>query len=195
MTRTMKARRATLLLGLGVLVAAGSQRATAESGGIPSPIGQFTNNITGSFALCLNPKSFAFESCSKPGVLVLPFSFNAIGSETRDAIGGCVTRTNVSTPLPPSVQPTNIDDKFHLTLKITNYDPATGVGDESTSGYDGGRCIGAKFNKTGATLTSTGTTHFVVSQDGTRIDGLTTTFKNTTDSIGSFSFNNVDLKQ
>jgi hypothetical protein len=49
-------------------------------------------------------------------------------------------------PMPPEVT-TNA----HTVGKITNYDPSTGTGDATFTGYFGGTCHGALFDKTGAT--------------------------------------------
>jgi hypothetical protein len=101
----------------------------------------------------------------------------------------------VSSSLPPSAQPPLVDSKSHVAVTITDYDPATGVGDASYADYDNGQCIGAKFDSTGATSTGTGTEHFVVSRRGTRIDVIDTAQTDATDSVGSFSINSVLLKQ
>lgn len=192
----MKARHVMLPVTFAFFVAVGGQIATAGgSGNPPLPTGQFSNIATGSLAVCLDPTTFAFESCSAKGVLILPLSFSAAGLATRDKNGACVSRTNVASSLPPNAQPPIVDSKVHELVKITDYDPATGVGDASFTNYDGGQCIGAKFDSTGATVTGSGTEHFVVSKGGNRIDVITITLTNSTDSIGSFSFNSVDLKQ
>jgi hypothetical protein len=193
----MKAHHLMLLLTFGAFVMVGEQRANAGgSGNTPLPTGQFSSSITGSLAICVDPKTFASEPCSTTGVLAVPYSFTAMGYTTRDKTGGCHTRTEVASPLPPSALPPIIDSKAHISFKITDYDPTTGVGDLSFTSYDGGQCIGATFDSTGATVTNSGTEHFAVSQSGTRIDAIITSFAGTPNSylFGSWIFNQVDLK-
>ena len=194
----MKAHHVMLLVTFGAFVMVGGQRATAGgSGNTPLPTGKFSTNVTGSFAICVDPKTFANEPCSNTGVLAVPYSFTATGDTTRDKTGGCHTRTHVVTPLPPSALPPIVDSKDHISFKITDYDPTTGLGDLSFIGYDGGQCIGATFDRTGATVTTSGTEHFAVSQSGTRIDAIVTSLTGAANSFqyGSWIFNGVDLKQ
>ena len=54
---------------------------------------------------------------------------------------------------------------------------------------------GASFDKSGATVVSTGSVHFIVSQAGQRIDVVTTGLTNSAGSIGTYSLTNVLLKQ
>jgi hypothetical protein len=49
----------------------------------------------------------------------------------------------------------------------------------------------ASFDKSGATLNSRGTGHFVASENGNRIDGIVTSLTNPTNSIGGFSLSTV----
>jgi hypothetical protein len=189
----MKPCHVILLATVGVFAAIGGQRATAGGNGIPT--GHFANTTVATLAVCLNPTTFVLESCSSKGALVYPISFTAVGSENRDTKGACVARTNLSSPLPPSTSPPIVDSKAHEVVIVTDYDPTTGVGDATFTNYDGGRCIGANFDSTGATLTGGGIEHFVVSQEGTRIDGTTTSLTDPTNSYGSFLINSVDLKQ
>jgi hypothetical protein len=60
-------------------------------------------------------------------------------------------------------------------FKVTNYDSASGTGDQSLTEYFGGTCQGAIFNNSGATQVTAGTLHFVVSDGGNRIDNVVTT--------------------
>lgn len=176
----------------------GGQRATAGgNGNTPLPTGQFSSSVTGSLAICVDPNTFALESCNTTGVLAVPYSFTALGYTTRDETGGCHARTELSSPLPPSAMPPIIDSEAHIPFKITHYDPTTGVGDLSFTTYDGGNCIGgAKFDSKRATITGSGTEHFAVSQGGTRIDGIITSLTGAPNSyIGSFILNGVDLAQ
>jgi hypothetical protein len=60
-------------------------------------------------------------------------------------------------------------------FKLTGYDPATGIGDQSLTEYFGGSCNGATFVPTGNPfLVTTGALHFAVSEGGARIDNVVT---------------------
>jgi hypothetical protein len=158
----MKARYTALPIMLATAIL--SQSAIADDGGrgrIPLPTGQFSITTQGSLALCLNPSTFAEESCGTAGVLVYPITLTVAGVETRDATGNaCATETQVSGALPPSASPSNINSKAHLVNNLLDYDAATGIGDNANTGYTGGTCVGANFDSTGATVVSTGTVHF-----------------------------------
>jgi hypothetical protein len=82
---------------------------------------------------------------------------------------------------------------FHVTGKITSYDPTTGTGDAGFTEYSGGQCHGSAFDSTGATAVNSGTDHFVVSNRGKRIDGVLTSLTNP--AIGAFSFPFTLLRQ
>ncbi len=66
----------------------------------------------------------------------------------------------------------------------TSFDPATGSGSSSFSQYRGGRCIGAVFDSTAAVLTGTGTQSFMVSDSGSRMDTIVTSFSVVTNPVG-----------
>jgi hypothetical protein len=83
----------------------------------------------------------------------------------------------------------------HFTFKFTNYDPATGSGDTSFTFYNGGTCKGSSFDNTGATVSSTGTTHLVASDHGEREDLVVTTLTDSAGDIGAFNLTGVNLKQ
>jgi hypothetical protein len=194
----MKSRHLMLLATFAAFVVVGGQRVTAAGSGTPVPTGDFASSITGSLAVCLDPTSFANESCSTTGALVVPLSLTGTGYTTRDATGGCHTRTQMSSTLPPSAMPPTVDDKVHIPFKITNYDPTTGVGDLSFKSYDGGRCLGgSKFDSTGAVEMYTGTEHFAVSDGGARIEGIITSLTGAANQaqFGSFILNQVDVKE
>lgn len=170
----MKTRYAVLLVVLAALAALLSQIAMARKGGnnwgqaeIPLPTGQFSTTTQGSFAFCLNPTTFALESCSTSGVLAIPQSDLQTGVSTVDASGSCNSTTAVASDLPVDAFPPTVT-KQHSVQKLLNYDSMTGTGDYSFTGYIGGACHGATFDSTGATEVSSGTLHFVVTEDGKR---------------------------
>lgn len=199
----MKTRYAVLLVVLAAFAAVLSQKAIAGKGEdnrgqgrIPLRAGQFSSTTQGSFALCLNPTTFALESCSTSGVLVIPQSHLENGVTNVDASGNsCATSTAVNSDLPVDVFPPSVITNLHSVNKLLNYNSMTGIGDGSFTGYTGGVCHGATFDSTGATEVSSGTFQIVVTDDGKRIDILTTGLTNPNGSIGSFSLSGTDLRQ
>jgi hypothetical protein len=83
----MKARYAALLVMGGFAVIAGLKVIPAEGAGkkgIPFPSGQFSATSEGTYAICLDPSTFAVEPCSTSGVGVFPFSLRTSGALTLD---------------------------------------------------------------------------------------------------------------
>jgi hypothetical protein len=78
-------------------------------------------------------------------------------------------------------------------LKVTEYDSSTGTGDESLTEYFGGSCNGAVFVPNGATQVDTGTLHFVISDNGNRIDSIVTSLQ--ISGLGGFSLSFTELQQ
>ncbi len=195
----MKARYAILLViltGFAVVLSQKAVAAKGDGGGIPSPSGQFSTTLQGSLAICLNPSTFAQESCSTSGALVVPLSVLFNGAGTFDAAGNaCIAGTEVDSDLPVDVSPPFVTANEHVTGKTLNYDSTTGTGDGSFTGYIGGKCNGTAFDNTGATQISTGTDHFVVTAGGSRVDFLFTSLTNAASSIGDFSLSGSDVRQ
>jgi len=128
-------------------------------------------------------------------VLVFPQSTLQNGVITFDASGNsCSTSTAVNSNLPVDafLQPVTNQNSVN---KVLNYDSMTGTGDASFTSYTGGACHGATFDSTGATEVSSGTVHFVVTDDGKRFDFLITKLTDSIGSIGSFSLSGTDLRQ
>ena len=162
----MKTRYAVLVM-LAVFAAVLSQKAIAgkgESGGggIPPSVGQSSQTLQGSLAVCLNSTTFAQVSCSTAGVAVFPISVLINGVVTGDASISCASVTEVDSDLPVDASPPIVTANEHSTGNVLNYDSTTGTGDLSFTGYIGGTCNGATFDSTGATKLSSGTAHFVV---------------------------------
>jgi hypothetical protein len=196
----MKARSVVLLVMLAAFALIFSQKAIAGKGnggqGIPIPSGQFSSTAQGSFAVCLNPTTFVEESCSTSGALVAPLTLLDNGVVTGDGSGNsCEAFTEVDTDFPPDASPPTVTTNEHSVSKELDYDSTTGTGDGSFTSYTGGSCNGASFDSTGATELSSGTFHFVVSRDGSRIDFLITKLTNPTSSLGDFGLSGTDLKQ
>jgi hypothetical protein len=148
----------------------------------------------GFFTQCFKPDFSANESCSTSGAVPIVVSAGTVGQKTQDNDGdSCEKFTGVfATP----GQPTPSAIVVYITVeKVTDYDPATGSGDTSATNYLGGKCIGSKFDSTGATKAQTGTTHFAASDDGRRVDSTVTSFIDALGDIGGFVITRSDLKQ
>jgi hypothetical protein len=172
--------------------AVAASRATAN---IPPPVGGYASTAQGSFAVCLDPGTFAEESCTTAGAVVLPVNYLAAGELTFDYNGNaCGTFIQDGSDIPVGASPSQVSTSTNAG-KILDYDPATGVGDLSFTAYSGGKCQGTTFDGTGATIASTGTGHFVVSGGGNRVDGIFTSLTGPSGGFGGFSLSFVYLKQ
>ena len=159
----------------------------AIEGSIPFPAGQFSFTSQGSFAICLDPSTFAEEPCTTGGALVLPLAVLDNGASVFDKSGNsCTTYTQVNTDLPVDASPPSVTANIHLAGKPLDYDSSTGTGDNSITGYTGGSCNGATFDGSGATEIYSATAHFVVSEGGNRLDSIITALTNPANSIGAF---------
>lgn len=153
----MKCRQAIFFGALAIGLAAAPQ---AIAGPIPFPTGNFALTVSGSEL-----------SCSGSSCVVL--NIIEAGATVRDAAGnGCGTHVAVVNTTPPGTVPPTVAPIVHV-FKITSYNSATGIGDQTLTEYFGGTCQGAIFNSTGATQVTSGTLHFVVSNG--RIDNVVTT--------------------
>ena len=162
-------------------------------GGIPLPSGQFSIIAQGSLAICLDPSSLAEEPCSASGALVVPISILNNGAGALDTAGNaCFTFTEIDADLPVNASPPTVS-VYRVAGKLTNYDSTTGTGDGSFATYSGGQCNGTSFNSSGATQVNGGTDHFVVSENGKRVDFVITSLTNP--AVGDFSFSGTELRQ
>jgi hypothetical protein len=179
-----------------MLVAFTSQTVLAQdtsSVNLPLRAGQFSTVTTGSLAICLNAALTVEVACTSKGAVAFPLTVLNIGNGTGDAKGHvCISSVETDTSIPPNIFPPIVTPNEHTVAKITDYDPHTGTGDDTFTGYTGGHCNGASFDSTGATKISSGAGHFVVSENGNRVDGLATQLTNPTGSIGDFSLYTVD---
>lgn len=194
--RTMKKLLVSVLVIATIVAARAVTVHAGKSGGIPLRAGKFSASVQGTFAVCLDPNTFAPESCSTGGALIFPLSLLQNGSGTSDQQGNaCANYTEVDTALPPSTFPPTVTTNEHNVSKFIDYDPTSGTGDVSSTGYVGGTRNGATFDSTGATQTSSSTAHVVLSNDGNRSDFIVTQVTNPTNSIGSFSISGFNLGQ
>src|SRR5262249_48860771 len=154
----MKNRQAMFFGTVAIGLAAGSQ---AMAGSIPLPSGNFSLTVNGSESNCTS------GTCVTLNII-------EVGATVRDSAGnGCGTHVAGGNFTPPVPQPpivVPVPPRFQL----TNYDPTTGIGDQSLTEYSGGKCNGAIFNSAGATQSVTGALHFAVSENGNRIDNVVT---------------------
>ncbi|HKA56832.1 MAG TPA: hypothetical protein VKJ47_24570 [Candidatus Binatia bacterium] len=151
----------------------------------------------GSLAVCLanTPPSFPPATCGSPGSIVVPLTLEDVGVETIDAAGNtCATVTETEAGFPISAAPTTVLIA-HIAGPLTSYDPRTGTGEGSFTGYVGGQCRGAIFDSTGATVVSTGTSHFAASDRGKRIDFMVTSITNAAGSLGGFSISGTEVRE
>ena len=169
-------KRYALLFGM-LAVAALATSAGAQS--IPEPSGQYSIARHGSFAVCLNPTTFADESCSKSGVFVYPLTDIAVGSITYESGSGCGTDTEIFSALPPNATPSTPGPET-VVVKVTHYSSTTGIGTASYTGYSGGSCDGASFDSSGATEIASGTQQFVVTEGGKQVEITYTQLTNPT---------------
>jgi hypothetical protein len=186
-----------LVMSQGLREVVAGDVAASDDGVIPlkSLAGKYSDTAHGDFALCLDPKNnFAEVSCASTKAVVFPQTVVDIGYETDDKKGNsCETYTETDTDTPPDVSPPFVA-VFHSVGKVTSYDPAAGSGDGTFTNYSGGNCVGSVFDKTGATVSSSGTFHFVVGP-GKRVDFLATSITDPVGGIGDFSYSGTNLHQ
>jgi hypothetical protein len=117
----------------------------------------------------------------------VPFTTVDVGADTLDGKGNaCATLTETETNLPVDISPPAVLF-LHIVAKDTEYDPALGIGDGTFTSYFGGKCNGASFDNTGATIASTGTYHYAASERGKRLDFVLTSLTNPAEAVGDFS--------
>ena len=136
--------------------------------------GKFAARGSGFLTICFS--AGVPISCSSVSAVVVPFNDTQIWRQTRDAAGNsCGVTTESFAPVSGTTHPARVNARTHVGT-TTSFDPTTGSGTESYKRYAGGSCVGANFDSTGATLTSTGAGSFVVSDSGNRIEFLWTNY-------------------
>jgi hypothetical protein len=148
----------------------------------------------GFFTQCFKPDFSATESCSTPGAVPVNLYTATVGQTTWDKDGDSCLRQTAAVSTLGQPFPSTVVAGFSAE-KVTDYDPATGSGDTSFTNYLGGKCIGSKFDSTGATVLETGTYHFVASDDGDRVDFAVTTFTDALGDLAGFVIAGSFLKQ
>jgi len=192
----MKVKIGATTILCAFLIAAGMQKTARADDQYPYPSGTFSFTNTGLLAVCLNPTTSALEACTTPGVLAEPLSVVEVGSVNYDHQGhGCLSETASEQAFPPGASTMPLNPNQHEVWTITKFDPTNGTGDEKFTVWTGGQCNGPTFDNTGATQTASGTLHFVLSEDGRRLDSQYTSITNSTDSLGAFSLYAVCRKE
>jgi hypothetical protein len=126
--------------------------------------------------------------------VIFPQTIATAGHVAVGKNGSCETGTETVSDFPVDISPPFVTP-FQEVAMSTGYDPKMGTGDASFTTYVGGKCNGSSFDSTGATVISSGTIHFVVSDNGKRVDGVVTMLTDPTGGIGDFSLSFVQLKQ
>jgi hypothetical protein len=156
--------------------------------------GSYSETVQGTVAVCFLPDGVEVP-CSTSGAVPLPFSTAATGQVTVGPSGSaCATGTAIASDLPPNASPP-IEAVVHEVLTVTDFDPTTETGHIASKAYTGGKCHGATFDPTGATLYNTFTYHFVVTDDGNRWDLIVTSWTDPEGGIGSFLVTDKFLRQ
>lgn len=192
----MKKLLIVLIAGLALILAhessrlyAGSQKPAQESQLMHS-----SSVTAGTVTICFEPGFATTESCSNKGAIGVPFATAGVGSVISDAAGnGCGTSIVTSSVTGDIHSP--IPQNQITVSKITNFDAATGTGDGSIIDYNGGECEGTEFEKKGATELNRGTFHFVISENGNRVDTVVTTLTDSVGDIGAFNLTGFAINQ
>lgn len=160
----------------------------ASAGGIPlsAYAGKFALTGQGSVTYCFTTGFAALESCSTSGALTSEANVVIVGEENVDASGNICATVTSTDGFPFSTFPPNVT-AYNSVAKVTDYRPGMAIGDVSFTDYSGGTCVGATFNKTGATVLETGTSHFAGSKSGNQLDAVVTALTNPLESIGAFN--------
>ena len=167
---------------------------------IPLPVGQYSITGQGTLTRCVNPNTLQQEACGTSGELIVPEIIVRVGVNTLDQQGNnCVSAVDVTSPnippLYPILTPPIVTPDLHVAGKVLDYDPSTGSGDSTFTVYTGGTCTGGTFNSTGAKEVSSGLSHFVVTQNGSRYDAIVTKVTNPANSTAGFSYSVTGLSQ
>ena len=149
--------------------------------------GTYAGKSVGFTTVCTNS-----GGCSASSPSLLQKNFAAVTQAAFDEEGNfCGTATAASAPVAGSPAPVDVSVRV-ITGELTSFDPANAEGEVSFNIYKGGSCDGPIFESGGATLTTTGSAHVVVSDFGMRVNGVVETYIGTADQFGSV-LNNITL--
>lgn len=142
--------------------------------------GTYAGKSIGFTSVCTNS-----GGCSAASPTLEVFNFAAVAQASVNATGNfCATATTSNAPVAGSAAAANISNRT-ISGNVTSFDATTQQGDVSFQIYEGGTCSGSTFNNTGATLTTNGTGHVVVSNSGEQIDSVATSYVTVAGDIGS----------
>jgi len=142
--------------------------------------GSFAGESAANYGVCFNANFTAVQSCSTtPLAQVVPFVDNATSQGTTDTQGNsCGNEFETNAPFFPGPQPAG-QNHFIFVITTTSYNPGTGSGNYLVKLYNaksGVFCHGATFvNSAHEPVFVTVTSHFVVSENGKRIDSVNLT--------------------
>jgi hypothetical protein len=176
-----------------ILVSLGLTALSPDIHAAAPPPGSAEESLQGSITVCFAPDTTTPESCDQSGVASFFVSFLEVGRVVWDAQGNACA-SGVETIAVPGTSVT-ISQETHLVGRLSNYDPTTQSGDGTGTGYSGGKCNGATFDDSGATVRSTAGFHFVISQGGKRLHSILTSLSFPSEDIGSFSISGTASKQ
>ena len=195
---TVKKLMVTLFIGCALVISQGFKEVIAHQGYTPLEelAGTYALTAQGSFFFCFTPTPpYPPAACGSPGSAGIPVGAVEIGDVTSDTAGNaCATIKETLSQLPVTASPSSVIE-INVVSKVTSYDPITGTGDRSSTGYSGGKCKGATFDSTGATAGSSSTEHFAVSNNGKRINTVVTSLTNPDGSIGGFSISVTQVRE
>jgi hypothetical protein len=190
----MKRLFSILIVSFALVMTHDFNRSSAQAESIPLKAGSAAVHEEGSITFCFKPDFSALESCSAGDAVPSAFNVAIVGQQTQDKAGNLCGTFSVTESFFAG-NPMPIVEVLHSVGTVTVYDPATGVGDGSSTAYVGGKCTGSTFDKTGATLDSTSTSHFVLSDGGKRSDFVATSLSNPVGGIGAFALSGFNLQQ
>jgi hypothetical protein len=173
--------------GFAFMLGGSRLRAQAHFMGSPGiPLYQLAGGFAGegaaNYGVCFNDDFSATQDCSiTPDAQVATWIDNFTYQGTSDTLGNsCGEEFETNGPFFPGPQAANIND-YIVVGALNSYNPATGSGNNTFTAYVAGpgiSCNGSQFvNTANATAVATTTGHFVVSNNGNRVDEVTLTAK------------------
>jgi hypothetical protein len=167
----------------------------SADGSLAALQGSYSVTGQGSFSACLLPPSYSEVPCGTSGALPFPFTYAGTGQVTVSPSGSaCSTSTAVAANLPPGAPPPLVAVVREV-LMVNDYDATTETGDISSKAYIGGKCNGAAFDSTGATLYNSFTYHFAITENGRRWDLGVTNWTDPQGGIAQFVATDTLLRQ
>ncbi len=157
------------------------------------PSGNAVATIQGSVTVCVAEGTMTPRACNATGAMALVTSVLEIGRVSWDANGNACTAGTETISVPGTS--VTITQDVTLVGKVATYDPATQTGTATVIGYAGGSCSGPVFNNKGATERSTSNVRFLISQGGTRMDGIVTKIQFPAVELGAVSLSGTAIKQ